>query len=542
MSWKSDRSINQKAIIQKNLICCHSNNTHLGSSVKSLSTSSLTPQNTSFSEAFNYSLYSSNNVSNLNNKNIADISNCSKETSHQNGVCRKKAYSLPHHYKPSPCFGSWRVKKQEESDQKHVYLSSPLTPQQFKQRFSLMKEWFNEFTDEQRNRVLVDLLQHIGPSQVHLLSVAIGHRLHEGCPPNCQDPISYIPAHLALIVFSYLDPVSLARASQVCKSWYKVIMCDYLWKRLSNLEKWSLSSEANNRQVNKCLRSDGSSNWRQVFIERFRLRRNWLGAHCHIRTFEGHEEGVSCVQFDDSRIVSGSHDNTIKVWNRRTNSQWSVQTLVGHSGMVRCLHLADKRIVSGSADRTIKVWDVEETTSWSSITCKVTLVGHTDIVRCLQVKGDTVVSGSYDKSVRLWTLASGQCKMIFLDHNKPVLTVAFDERLIVSGAADTTIKLWDIQTGECLKTLEGHKDAITTLAFDSSKIISGSLDCTIRIWCLEKGLCVKILDWMSSEGHTDVIRCLAADSWRIVSASDDKTIKVWDRHAGRRIMTLRDHT
>lgn len=94
----------------------------------------------------------------------------------------------------------------------------------------------------------------------------------------------------------------------------------------------------------------------QVFIERFRLRRNWLGAHCHIRTFEGHEEGVSCVQFDDSRIVSGSHDNTIKVWNRRTNSQWSVQTLVGHSGMVRCLHLADKRIVSGSADRTIKVF------------------------------------------------------------------------------------------------------------------------------------------------------------------------------------------
>ena len=51
----------------------------------------------------------------------------------------------------------------------------------------------------------------------------------------------------------------------------------------------------------------------QVFVERYRLHRNWLGAHCHIRTFEGHTEGVSCVQFDDHRIVSGSHDNTIKV-------------------------------------------------------------------------------------------------------------------------------------------------------------------------------------------------------------------------------------
>ena len=34
----------------------------------------------------------------------------------------------------------------------------------------------------------------------------------------------------------------------------------------------------------------------QVAVERWRLRRNWLGAHCHIRTFEGHSEGVTCVQ------------------------------------------------------------------------------------------------------------------------------------------------------------------------------------------------------------------------------------------------------
>ena len=31
-----------------------------------------------------------------------------------------------------------------------------------------------------------------------------------------------------------------------------------------------------------------------------------------MRTFEGHTQGVSCVQFDETRIVSGSHDKTIK--------------------------------------------------------------------------------------------------------------------------------------------------------------------------------------------------------------------------------------
>ena len=84
---------------------------------------------------------------------------------------------------------------------------------------------------------------------------------------------------------------------------------------------------------------DGPVDWRQVFVERYKLRRSWMGGQCHVRTFEGHTGGISCVQFDGGRIVSGSHDKTIKVWNVKTNSPWSVITLAGHSGEVRCLHL-----------------------------------------------------------------------------------------------------------------------------------------------------------------------------------------------------------
>ena len=66
-----------------------------------------------------------------------------------------------------------------------------------------------------------------------------------------------------------------------------------------------------------------------------------MGGQCHVRTFEGHTGGISCVQFDGGRIVSGSHDKMIKVWNVKTNSPWSVITLAGHSGEVRCLHLGE---------------------------------------------------------------------------------------------------------------------------------------------------------------------------------------------------------
>ena len=60
-------------------------------------------------------------------------------------------------------------------------------------------------------------------------------------------------------------------------------------------------------------------------------------------------------------------------------------TLVGHSGTVRCLHLLGNRLVSGSTDSTIKVWDLSVQEQWSSIACKVTMIGHTDTVRCVQV-------------------------------------------------------------------------------------------------------------------------------------------------------------
>ncbi len=66
-------------------------------------------------------------------------------------------------------------------------------------------------------------------------------------------------------------------------------------------------------------------------------------------------QGVYCLQYDDTKIVSGLRDNTIKMWDRSTLS--CLRVLNGHTGSVLCLQYDDKVIISGSSDSTVRQTD-----------------------------------------------------------------------------------------------------------------------------------------------------------------------------------------
>jgi WD40 repeat protein len=73
---------------------------------------------------------------------------------------------------------------------------------------------------------------------------------------------------------------------------------------------------------------------------------------------EGHSSDVSSLAFspDGRRLVSGSQDHTIKIWD--AGARRELTTLYGHTSFVHCLAFSPdgKTLATGGKDRTARLW------------------------------------------------------------------------------------------------------------------------------------------------------------------------------------------
>jgi WD40 repeat protein/tetratricopeptide (TPR) repeat protein len=298
----------------------------------------------------------------------------------------------------------------------------------------------------------------------------------------------------------------------------------------------------------------------------------------------GHIDKLLSVSWshDDSKILSGSYDSTIKVWDGTTGEL--LNTLEGHSnGVISASWNHDSsKIVSGSKDGTIKIWDginyeflmtVMSGTSyvnsvswnhdgtkiasaanrgmiklWDAISGKLlqqlTMVRNMDI-RCVSWNHDSsrLISGSWDGKITIWNVFTGKLLRMLNSHSGAV-TSAFWNRystLIVSASYDNTIKIWDGFTGTLIKTLEGHSDKVHSAIWnhDSTKILSGSWDNTIKIWNTRTGELEETVAYIENDSLA-----WNHDGSKIVSGSRNgpvRVFKVWGqgtKNSGSRLACM----
>ncbi|KAK3095362.1 hypothetical protein FSP39_013764 [Pinctada imbricata] len=360
-----------------------------------------------------------------------------------------------------------------------------------------------------------------------------------------RDFISALPAkgldHVAESILSFLDAKSLCAAELVCKEWYRVISEGMLWKKL--IERmvrtdslWRGLAERRGWGIYLFKPKHGEipkdhkfyrNLYPQIIQDIDRIENNWrTGRHTlqRIQCRSETSKGVYCLQYDETRIISGLRDNTIKVWKSKT--MWDrttlecTQVLTGHTGSVLCLQYDDNIIISGSSDSTVRVWDVHTGEMLN------TLIHHCEAVLHLRFCDGIMVTCSKDRSIAVWDMQSPteiNLRRVLVGHRAAVNVVDFDEKYIVSASGDRTIKVWSTSSCEFVRTLNGHKRGIACLQYRDRLVVSGSSDNTIRLWDIECGACLRVL-----EGHEELVRCIRFDNKRIVSGAYDGKIKVWD--------------
>ncbi|XP_031619481.1 F-box/WD repeat-containing protein 7 isoform X2 [Contarinia nasturtii] len=387
-----------------------------------------------------------------------------------------------------------------------------------------LSDWLNQFKQwsHVERLVAVDrLIEHCEPTQVrHMMKVIE--------PQFQRDFISLLPGELALQVLSYLTPKDLLRAAQTCKSWRALCDDNLLWKVKCKQLNISIETSKDRPKRGRIGNMPPiSSPWKAAYIRQHIIEMNWRSRPIREpKVLKGHDDHViTCLQFCGNRIVSGSDDNTLKVWSAVTGK--CLRTLVGHTGGVWSSQMSANIIISGSTDRTLKVWNADNGY------CIHTLTGHTSTVRCMHLHEKKVVSGSRDATLRVWDIVQGKCLHTLVGHLAAVRCVQYDGKLVVSGAYDYMVKVWNPETEECLHTLQGHTNRVYSLQFDGVHVVSGSLDTSIRVWDAITGTCKHTL-----MGHQSLTSGMELRQNILVSGNADSTVKVWDTTNGQCLQTL----
>ncbi|CAO3623051.1 unnamed protein product [Cunninghamella blakesleeana] len=326
------------------------------------------------------------------------------------------------------------------------------------------------------------------------------------------DLLSQLPFELISVIFIYLDTKDMVQLGSVNKYWKQLTNNSDDWYRRMHLHGWAIRLPDHWKQY---ITSKNQIDWRYWYMQRYQLSKRWHFGQATANYLLGHEDSVYCIQFDDRKIVSGSRDRTIRIWD--IESFQCIRTLTGHEGSVLCLQYNEKYLVSGSSDFTVIVWSMQ------TLQQLMRIRGHTAKISDVCFNDKYIVSASKDTTIRVSSLRTGRLIHLIQAHSAAVNSVKLYKSTIVSASRDNVIKFWDINTGLCIRQFVGHEAGFSCIQYDGRFIVSGSNDQTIKVWNSMTGECL-----MTLEGHTGLVRALSFSNGRIVSAGYDQSIRVWD--------------
>ncbi|XP_054977820.1 autophagy-related protein 16-1 isoform X3 [Sorex araneus] len=233
-----------------------------------------------------------------------------------------------------------------------------------------------------------------------------------------------------------------------------------------------------------------------------------IGEKCELKgSLSGSNAGITSIEFDSagSYLLAASNDFASRIW---TVDDYRLRhTLTGHSGKVLSAKflLDNARIVSGSHDRTLKLWDLR-----SKVCIKTVFAGSScnDIV-CTE---QCVMSGHFDKKIRFWDIRSESIvREMELLGRVTALDLNPERTELLSCSRDDLLKIVDLRVNAVRQTFSapGFKCGSdwTRVVFspDGSYVAAGSAEGALYVWSVLSGKVEKVL----AKHHSSSINAVA---------------------------------
>lgn len=241
---------------------------------------------------------------------------------------------------------------------------------------------------------------------------------------------------------------------------------------------------------------------------------------------KGHSRPVNSAVFnkDESLVITGSDDMTIRIWDSMTGALISTANL-GSPVMSLAISPDDKIIVVSTKDGYLRTFSIthgnavlQDSLAQESYARFVTFNPKGSEVFACYTNGNLLVCNSSNLSqVKAYKISKKGATCVSFDKN--------GQRMALGGT-DNTIMIWDATQLTSLYTLPGHMDWVRSVDFssDGENLVSCSDDKTVRLWNLRSRKCTivqELPDWVTKASFSP-------NGKRIISSCRDGVLRTID--------------
>ncbi|CAG8825805.1 24361_t:CDS:2, partial [Racocetra persica] len=168
-----------------------------------------------------------------------------------------------------------------------------------------IQKFLKTLEPEERQALLAEFLECCHPHDIHTQQAILEHYAKK-----TFDLVGSLPNELATKILSLLSAENLCCAREVSKRWREMVNEPDLWKA-------KCLSTTQDDPVPLAYPSDPNQ-WEEIYRGLHYREHNWvLGNVQSVKFLKGHTANVTALKLKKTTLVTGSYDETVRIWDMR---------------------------------------------------------------------------------------------------------------------------------------------------------------------------------------------------------------------------------